>query len=141
MASYTPRAWLANLWEPKMGRSVASPSLRPLQARPLRPGGAPAGPRPFAPLCKQPLNPVSPHPSPVAPTQPFSQSTSARPSPQTVAFVYWSGAWPQISELTPVMFHITHLSQAQPPNPLFFPLFPFILDFLFIPLPLCTRLL
>lgn len=35
--------------------------------------------------------------------------------------MYWSEAWPEISELTPVMFHITHLSQAQQPNPLFPP--------------------
>lgn len=42
-----------------------------------------------------------------------------RPSPQTAAFVYWSKAWPGPPELTRVMFHMTHLSRAQPPRPLF----------------------
>lgn len=107
-----------------LNRSLCSllPSRRsfPVSVHPRpAPGAAPPGPRPVARLCRQPPSPASPHPRPVAPPQPRSQSTSGRRSPQTAAFVYWREAWPEISELTPVMFHITHLSRTQPPNPLF----------------------
>lgn len=111
-------------------------ALRPSQVRPERPT--------LSLWAQSGLGFADRHPAQPAPTRvrwprrnPAPNPHWPRQSPQTAAFVYWSEAWSEISELTPVMFHVTHLSRAQPTNPLFSPFFPlsFLISFV-PPLPL-----
>lgn len=123
-----------------MGHSATSPSLpplllilRPLQHRPQLPALLPPGPAGLLGFASRRLARQPPPRVRWPRRNPSLNPHRTRPSPQTAAFVYWSEAWPQISELTSVMFHITHLSRAQTPNPLFSPPFPFHSRFPFYP--------